>query len=137
MANYDSRATPWVSYVPGTTGFGTIGTTDMWWRRVGDSVEIRGRFNTGTTTGAEARVDLPNGMTVSSAKLATATPVGQWYSGSAIATPGGVLAGPGFSYLAFVSGASGASSFATLNGNQIHGTTAFAFHATVPVTGWS
>jgi hypothetical protein len=55
--------TDWQSYTPTFTGFGTVSTSNFYWRRVGGSCEIRGRFIQGTTTAVEARVSLPNGLT--------------------------------------------------------------------------
>ena len=59
----------WVSYTPTFTGFGTVSTQSFWWRRYGDSVQIHGRFTSGTSTAVEARVSLPSGLTSDSLKL--------------------------------------------------------------------
>jgi hypothetical protein len=52
--------TPWTPYTPTFTGFGTATSVNMWWRRVGDAIQIRGDFLPGTCTAVEARVSLPN-----------------------------------------------------------------------------
>lgn len=50
--------TNWVAYTPTFTGFGTVSNVQIYSRRVGDTLYIRGRFQAGTTTGTEARISL-------------------------------------------------------------------------------
>lgn len=50
--------TNWVAYTPTFTGFGTVSNVQVYSRRVGDSLHIRGRFQSGTPTGTEARITL-------------------------------------------------------------------------------
>ena len=56
--------TAWKTYTPSSTpGWGTI-TNRLQWRQVGESIEIAGNFTSGTVTGDEARIALPNDYTV-------------------------------------------------------------------------
>jgi hypothetical protein len=50
--------TPWVAYTPTFTGFGTAASVSMWSRRVGDTLQMRGKFTTGTPTGVETRISM-------------------------------------------------------------------------------
>lgn len=50
--------TDWVAYTPTFTGFGTATSVQIWSRRVGDSIQIRGRFTSGTSTAVECRMTL-------------------------------------------------------------------------------
>lgn len=50
--------TTWVAYTPTFTGFGTVTNVQIWSKRVGDSLHIRGRFTGGTATMVEARMTL-------------------------------------------------------------------------------
>lgn len=59
----------WTLYTPTYTGFGTVSATSMWWRRVGDTLQVRGNFTSGTTTGVEARISLPTGLTSDATKV--------------------------------------------------------------------
>jgi hypothetical protein len=59
-----SVVTDWISYTPVTQGLGTISSVGMEYRRVGDSLSIRGRFTAGTTTAVEARIYIPSGLIV-------------------------------------------------------------------------
>lgn len=57
---------PWISYTPTFTGFGTVTVQNFRYRQVGDAIQINGRFTLGTTTATEARISLPSGFTSSS-----------------------------------------------------------------------
>lgn len=50
--------TPWVAYTPTFTGFGTVSAVSVWSRRVGDNLEIRGQFTSGTATAVPAQITL-------------------------------------------------------------------------------
>lgn len=69
--------TDWESYTPTNNGWGTLTNVNMFWRRVGDSVEIQGNFETGTPTAVEAQIGLPSGLTIDSTKNPVVTHVGQ------------------------------------------------------------
>lgn len=54
----------WIAYTPSLfQGFGTTTNVDFFYRRVADSIEIRGYFTGGTMTSSEARISLPAGLT--------------------------------------------------------------------------
>lgn len=56
--------TRWQSYTPtNTNGFGTI-VSRLQWRQNGSNVEIRGDFESGTTTAVQAQIELPNSYTI-------------------------------------------------------------------------
>lgn len=59
---YGTPITDWQQYTPAFVGLGTVTSIDMRWRRVGQNVEIEGRFTNGTTTGVAATVPLPSGL---------------------------------------------------------------------------
>lgn len=54
--------TNWETYTPAITGFGTVTNSNLQWRRVGDTLKIRGSW-TGSTNSAQARIPFPNGYT--------------------------------------------------------------------------
>jgi hypothetical protein len=56
-----ANITAWQGYTPTFTGFGTPSAVEFEWRQVGENVEVRGKFTSGTTTATEARISLPNG----------------------------------------------------------------------------
>ncbi len=53
----------WKAYTPVFTGFGTVSNVNIYSRRVGDSLELRGNFTSGTPAATEARMDFPAGLT--------------------------------------------------------------------------
>jgi hypothetical protein len=54
--------TAWQGYTPTLQGFGTPSAVEFEWRQVGENVEIRGKFTSGTPTAVEARIGLPAGL---------------------------------------------------------------------------
>ena len=58
LPTFQSIITDWVAYTPTFTGFGTVSNIQIWSRRVGDTLHIRGRFQTGTPTAVEAQMTL-------------------------------------------------------------------------------
>jgi hypothetical protein len=71
--SYGTPITDWQSYTPTFTGFGTPTGTDFLYRRVGDSIHVRGFFTSGTSTAVDAQISLPLGFsipTLSTAQIA-------------------------------------------------------------------
>jgi hypothetical protein len=60
---YANVNTNWADYTPTFTGFGTVSSSYLRWRRVGDSIEIQGAFNSGSPTATAASITLPNNWT--------------------------------------------------------------------------
>lgn len=67
--------TDWTSYTPTFAGLGTVTGIDFKWRRVGDSIQIKGAATTGTPTATTASFTLPNSY---SNNLATTFKVGTY-----------------------------------------------------------
>lgn len=61
----------WTAYTPTFTGFGTAASVAFFWRRNGDSIEIKGRFAIGTPTAVEARISLPTNVTSDTSKVSS------------------------------------------------------------------
>lgn len=129
-------------------GFGTTTNVKIFRRRVGDSMEVYGTFQPGTTLGTTAYIQLPTGLVVDSAKITTLTNkqiVGQsWNIRTAASTSmvndnKGVLFYDGsttnqlfFTYEAGSSQLTKASSSSYSNSNE---PVSFTFR--VPISGWS
>jgi len=127
-----STLTEWVAYTPTTSGFGAIGSDNVRWRQVGDSVEIMGYFTNGTVAPSEAQIGLPNSYTVKS-DVSSSTPVGQLSrSGTTTATLRLAAVG-GNTYLNVVDNSAGGGGLAVQNGNVTGSSERIAFHALVPV----
>jgi hypothetical protein len=64
-ARTGSMNTDWALYTPASTqGFGTVTSSEFWWKRTGDSIDISGRWTNGTVVASEARISLPNSYTI-------------------------------------------------------------------------
>lgn len=128
------------AYTPAFTGFGTPTGVSFEWFQVGSSVHIEGRFTTGTPTGVEARISLPNNY-ISSSSIVARKVVG---SGSvALSTTtnnfGGVkaLIEPSVGYLTFGIERSASAGITKDNGTEFGTGSLVSFYAIVPVQGLS
>ncbi len=89
---------PWLAYTPTFTGYGTATFVAFSYRQVGGSIEVRGRFTTGTNTATTALVSLPAGFTVDTTQFAaTLQQVGTMVADTAANnSPYSILAGTGY-----------------------------------------
>jgi hypothetical protein len=70
-----------------SAGFGTVTAASYWRMRVGDSLRIRGSFNTGTVAASTGSIGLGNSLAMDSAKMAAVTQqVGDYGGGFSAAT---------------------------------------------------
>lgn len=91
---FGTPVTDWVPYTATVAGFGTISSSNFEWRRVGDSVQVKGRFTSGTSTATAATISLPNGIIVDSTKVPNQEELGEWHTNST-ATSGFLFVSPG------------------------------------------
>lgn len=79
-------------YTPGTQGFGTISNDDVVWMQQGLSniYEVDGIFTSGTPSGSEAQIDLPNSKTIH-ASIGISRIVGTWALGRNTTAHGGFI----------------------------------------------
>lgn len=138
-----SRRIPatWTTYTPTFTGWGTVTVQSFYWRRIGQNIEIRGRFTAATTTATEARVSLPY---TSSSSINTVDICGTYARGAStvVSGKGGVvLMEPSVAYVTFstsdVFSNSSVDPLAKANGSTIT-TTGYiiALQASVPIANW-
>lgn len=140
-------ATDWVAYTPTiSAGFGTPTNVSFYSRRIGDSLQVRGFFTTGTVAASSATVSLGyNGansnVTIDSGKIGSTTIVGSAavaFAISATFATDTVIANGGDTVLKFGAVNSAAGSLTAQNGNALAGNSnSFSFEATVPIVGWS
>ncbi len=145
---YGSPITDWVSYGSASdfTGMGTATVFELSSRKVGDSLQIKGKATIGTSTATEGRLRLGfNGVggNVTSAdttKIQSIQVAGEYernVSGvSVVRNP--LLIEPSVGYLTFGIKTSTDAPLTKQNGNAIfsNGET-FSFFAQVPIQGWS
>ena len=134
---YGSPISDWVSYTPTVTGAGAVGNLSAYWRKEGDSIALKIRFDTGAPTATQARVSLPSGLTISSISTALEL-AGAWVRNVSATEGGSVLISSGNNYVTFGSQASGTSGLSSLNASSIWGTSqVVSLHAKIPIAGWS
>jgi hypothetical protein len=143
--NIGAVVTDWVAYTPTLTGFGTPTGVEFISRRVGDTLEVMGKFVVGTTTAVEARCTLGfggvNGNVTSSdtSKIASIKMVGKFGTTQAATTlfSGGVLIEPSVGYFTFGAQASATSEIVKQTGSVgfANGFT-IEFFAKTPIQGW-
>jgi hypothetical protein len=130
--------TPWQSYTPTFTGFGTATNIEFQWRQVGENVEIKGKFTSGTSTATETRISLPNNYTsagtskIPSIQLAGLAVVG---AQSATVFHASTLIEPSVGYITLGYQTSTTNALTKANGNFIIGSgQSMTVQATVPVS---
>jgi hypothetical protein len=133
----------WVAYTPTFTGFGTVSTSDFVSRRVGDSVQIQGKFTAGTPTATEARITLGYGGTNANVTSAASPKIGSirlvgygTYDAAAVSGPT-ILVETSVGYVTFGQQTGTTAGITKLNGSSFIGTGGkFTFFCEVPITGW-
>jgi hypothetical protein len=64
--------TDWTAYTPTfSAGFGTVTNSSMWYRRVGDSLQIKGSYSAGTVAGSPGTISLPPGLSIDLTKMSS------------------------------------------------------------------
>jgi hypothetical protein len=71
-----TTSTEWTAYTPTFSGFGSPTNISFFWRRMGDTLEVKGTFTAGTVTSNLGSLTLPNALTIDSAKISLATTTG-------------------------------------------------------------
>lgn len=135
----------WTAYTPTYgAGFGTVANSSMYYRRVGDSVQILGSFQCGTVAASTASFTLPSGMSIDYTKVSTGVGASHGFffishgelllsnnDGGAVFSDGSTLG-----TLYFGQTGSASSTFVKMNGNSAHTSNYIFVQATVPVLGW-
>lgn len=139
---YSSAAafTPWTSYTPTFTAWGSESNVTARWRRMGGSLEVLITATAGTATGSEARVSFPGaaaGNPVSASWLPTVQICGEMVRATAAALNFVALCEAGKSYFTFGVQGSGTGGLTKAVGTGfIANSQAHSFFASVPIEGW-
>lgn len=141
IKNINNVDTDWVSYTPTFTGFGTVSTQEFEYKRVGDSIVIRGAFTCGTPTATEAQITLPNSVAIKTGYSKNS--VGVYFRDLASTSKGGSVIATGEDAFLNLSPVATISSFSVnplipTNGNNICTSgDGVSFTTTqIPIQGW-
>lgn len=134
---YGAVITEWQSYTSTLTNLGTSPTQNLWWRRNGSSLEIRGRITPGTSVpGALGNFSTPNGYVFNSSILATRQAVGIAVRGTGSENQCNLLALGGESVFYFSQGES-SSALTPKNTNTVfNDSEELSVRLSVPIQGW-
>jgi hypothetical protein len=128
----------WFAYTPVfSSPFGTVTGIDFYYRRVGDSVAIKGYASPGTTSSGTWTISLPSGLVADSTKMSASTYTA---AGSGTSTQGGTwslvpLARGGDSVLSLTR--TDQTSIAPFSGTLLSSSSPFTIDARLPIDGWS
>ena len=144
---YGSTISDWTSTLTFTpNNFGTTSNSSIWSRRVGDTLQVRGSFQAGTSVASTASITIP--YTIDSGKLSGQTNIGVVGRYARAINAGenlnannadGVMFYDGSDTAKlYFGGGSTSSSFAKLNANSvITSPDKIAFEFSVPILGWA
>lgn len=143
LPTFQTVITDWVAYTPTFTGFGTVSNVQIWSRRVGDTLYIRGRFTGGTSTATEARMTLgyagTNSNVTSSSTKITNIQLAGFACFNAAGNVANTLIESNIGYITFGSQNTGTvgGGLGKLNGNATLGSgTVLSIMAEIPVDTW-
>ncbi|WP_422366419.1 hypothetical protein [Pelagibius sp.] len=140
--SFDAKITDWVEYTPTFTGFGVASGVSIWSRRVGDTLEIRGKFTLGVPTAVEARMTLgfsgtDANVTSDTSKVPSIQAAGPWWSTAPVALSGHALIESNVGYITFGYMAAGVQGLAKLNASTVGSTgQTLSLNASIPISGW-
>lgn len=129
----------WQAYTPTFTNFGTVSGIETYWRRVGDSVEVKGNFTTGTIVSGEARMGLPPGLVADSSKIPALELSGVHTRTNAMASASDqlLLIEPGVGYFTFGRESTSLGGYGKLDASNFSNNEEIGVFGRCPVAGWS
>lgn len=137
-----NEITDWVAYTPTFTGFGTVSNVEVWSRRVGDTLEIRGIFVSGASTAVEARMTLGfNGtnanVTSSNTKIPSISLCGYGCTNANAAAQYTILIEQNIGYITFGLQSSGNAGLTKKTGSALLlSTNGLSFFCSIPIDTW-
>lgn len=140
MTSGSIHVTEWEAYTPTIAGAGTVSGLVAEWRRIGDTMEVSGKFTIGTSAAVESQISLPNSEVISSAVSHTLRDVGKGNRKINSASSDITIlstSGDAFVNLSANLGAGGNDGLEADPGNEVFGgSTLFSFRFTVPIQDW-
>lgn len=134
---------PWVAYTPTFTGFGTPSSVEFFSRRVGDTLQVKGKFTSGVSTATEARVTLghngtDSNVTTTASKIPSGVSLaGNWAVSSAATVTCNILAERSVGYMTFGTQDASNSGLTKRNANTfISNGQSISLFAEFPINGW-
>jgi hypothetical protein len=130
-----------------TSNFGTISNSQIYSRRVGDTLEVRGYFNIGTASAAPGAIVLPSGYNMDTTKMGSSSDLEILGRGHSFDSGGSQIYTSSYGLTLFYDGSSttniffsyleGSDAFAKANGANIGSGNVLTFEFKVPIAGWT
>jgi hypothetical protein len=134
--NYGAIITDWQSYTPTFINLGTSPSSDLYWRKVGANLEIKGRLTLGSSLPNSAgSFTTPNGVAIDS-RLITTQQVGFAVRGIGTANQANILGTGGNSFFEFSSDGSGNALSNKSTTSVFNNSEVTSISLTVPIQGW-
>lgn len=141
------NTTDWTGYTPAIANLGTLAASNVFYRRVGGTLEVHGRVTSGTTVASTFSLPIPSGLSIDYSKLGgtgNSKAVG-WINNIAngaatiIANEMGVLFADGTDTANVYSAFSSVSrAFTKLNGSSVaNSSDPVEFYFELPILGWT
>lgn len=136
--NYGSIITEWQSYTPTFSNMGSSPSSALFWRRNGQSLEIKGRITAGSSVPtAVSSFSTPNGYVIDSSVCATRQAVGLAIRAVGSANQCNLLALGGESIFTFSIGDGGSNALTPANGSSTFSNSEImSINLSVPIQGW-
>lgn len=137
-----SQITPWVSYTPTVVGMGTLALTEVQSRRVGDTLEVKGKLTSGTATGSTITIALGfNGVSgnvtaADTSKIPSIQACGVGVSNVTAALMYTILCTPSLGTFGVGVQSSGAAGLTAITGTTFSSAATMSFFMKVPILGW-
>ena len=134
--------TPWVAYTPTFTGFGVVTGVAMFSRRVGDTLQLRGKFTSGTSTAVEARLSMGykgvniTGLLADPAKVPAVQLAGTMAISLASDISTYILCEPSVNYVTFSYQDASDNGLTKRVGLSFGSGTTMSIKADIPIQGW-
>jgi len=142
--NWNYGPTSFTPSTVGSQGFGTIAAESCFHQRSGKYMIINCKITAGTVAASEARITLPNSLTISSTEVpAIRILEGYWIRSTASATTvkrGVIIGNGGNAYINFSNDdyTGTVNPLVAQNGSAIFSNSdVISFYARIPITGWS
>lgn len=133
---YQAQRNVEAAYTPSFQGFGTPTSVNFTWTRIGNRVKVMGQFTAGTTTGVEAQIGLPGGVSSDSALVPSAELCGH-FAGNAAGAYGYCLIESAKAYVTFSAYDATHNPLSKILGTQFGTGQKYSFVFELPVSGWN
>jgi hypothetical protein len=131
----DQSNTNWALYTPVYTGWGTVVTSAVYWKRTGPNLFLKVDFLAATLTATNQLMTLPSGLSIDTNVIGSqAVPIGVLGSSGNTSTINGLIKSGDTTHVGF---GVQANAFQTLTSGTFSATTITGTIGPIPISGWT